>query len=204
MIPPDLKFEKNYWQKGLKYIAGIDEVGRGSWAGPLVAAGVILPVSFKIPQGFADSKQLTSKTRQIFSKFIISQAVSFSIAEISSKQINTFGITKATQIVFRKIARNLNPSPDYLLIDAFYIKYFPKKKQLAIKSGDKKSASIAAASIIAKVYRDNLMTKYAAKFPKYGFEKHKGYGTKYHQQSIKSYGFTKIHRTSFNLDYLFA
>lgn len=202
MILPDLNFEKNYWQKGFKYIAGIDEVGRGSWAGPLVAAGVILPSDFEVPQGFADSKQLTSKKRDIFCKLIESQAVSFTIAEISNNKINIFGIAKATQIVFRKIVRNLNPAPNYLLIDAFHIKYFPKKKQLAIKYGDKKSATIAAASIIAKVYRDNLMTKFAQKFPKYSFEKNKGYGTKFHQQSIKSYGFTKIHRTSFNLDYL--
>lgn len=204
MVLPTLDIEKSLWSKGYKFIIGIDEVGRGSWAGPLVVGGVILPPNFTIPKGLADSKLVPSKKREELAKIIKKTALSAATVEIQAPHIDKIGISRATQEAFRKIARIAIPAPDFHLIDAFYIKYFAKKYQMAVKDGDKVSASIAAASIVAKVYRDNLMKKLHAKYPNYGFEKHKGYGTKMHQEAIKQYGFSKIHRTSYNLQFLSA
>lgn len=202
MIPPNLSYEISLLQKGHKYIAGIDEVGRGSWAGPVIAAAVILPQNFTIPKKFGDSKQLKPLYRKQLSEFIKNQALSYYISEISVAKINRHGIGKASQMAFRKCLKELAIQPDFILIDAFYIKHVNRRNQLAIKKGDEKSATIAAASIIAKVYRDNLMKKLSKKYHQYSFGKHKGYGTKLHQEAIKNYGFTKIHRTSYNLNFL--
>ncbi|KKR78124.1 MAG: ribonuclease HII [Candidatus Curtissbacteria bacterium GW2011_GWA1_40_9] len=203
MFFPNLTAEKNLWSKGLPNVVGIDEVGRGSWAGPLVAAGVILPRNFKIPDGFGDSKQISAKLRLEFSGLLKTTAVCYSIVEIRHTIINKVGIGTATQIAFRKIVKQLNPPADFILVDAFHIKYLPQSKQAAIKHGDQISASIAAASIIAKVYRDKLMKNLSTKYPAYGFQSNKGYGTKMHQGAIQKYGFCNIHRTSYNLNYLF-
>lgn len=202
MILPTLDLEKSLWQKGYQFIAGIDEVGRGSWAGPLVAAGVILPPNFIMPDGLADSKQVKPQKRSKLAKYIKDAAIATYIAQIPAKAIDKFGIAKATDCAFRQIARKLSPVPQFCLIDAFHIKYFSQKKQMAVADGDKVCASIAAASIIAKVYRDNLMKRLHTSYPKYGFSKHKGYGTKLHQEAIRKYGFCKLHRTSYNLDFL--
>ncbi|MDP2632642.1 MAG: ribonuclease HII [Candidatus Curtissbacteria bacterium] len=204
MILPTLNIENTLWQKGHKYIVGIDEVGRGSWAGPLVAAGVILPQDFQIPLGLADSKLIKPQTRNKLSDIIKKTALGYYIAEISSYEIDKIGVGKATFVAFRKIFRSISPQADFCVIDAFHIKYLDRKKQMAIASGDKICASISAASIIAKVYRDNLMKSLHFKYPNYGFGKHKGYGTQAHQEAIRKYGFTKIHRSSYNLNYLFA
>ncbi|MCR4324790.1 MAG: ribonuclease HII [Candidatus Curtissbacteria bacterium] len=203
MVLPTLDLENNLWQKGFKYVAGIDEVGRGSWAGPLVVASVILPTNFQIPTGLADSKLVKPQLRQKLSKIIIKSALATTIVEISSKDVDKFGVGKATHAAFRKAVKDINPNPDYCLIDAFYIKSFSKKKQSAVKNGDKICASIAAASIIAKVYRDRLMKRLHFKYPLYGFGKHKGYGTPSHQEAIKKYGLSNIHRASYNLEFLF-
>lgn len=204
MILPTLEIETSLWQKGHKYIVGIDEVGRGSWAGPLVAAGVILPTDFVIPTGLADSKLVKPQMRDKLSQIIKRSAVGFYIAEVSVRQIDKIGVGAATFVAFRKIVHHISPQADFCIVDAFHVKYLNRKKQLAVKNGDKISASIAAASIIAKVYRDKLMKRLHFQFPDYGFGKHKGYGTKFHQEAIKKYGFCKIHRTSYNLDFLFA
>ena len=202
MVLPDLSEEKSLWQKGITNIVGIDEVGRGSWAGPLVAAGVVLPPNFIIPKYLADSKLLTYQKRLELDKILRKGASAFCITEVSHRVINKVGIGKATQIAFRKIVNSITPRPQYCLVDAFHIRYLAKIKQKAIKHGDMTCASIAAASIIAKVYRDNLMEKMSLKFPNYGFEKHKGYGTKEHQTAIQTYGFSTYHRTSYNLNFL--
>lgn len=202
MTAPTLEFELSLWRRGYRYIVGIDEVGRGSWAGPLVAAGVILPQDFKIPDGLADSKQVKPRVRLKLAKYIRQTAVSTYIAEISPTKIDKFGIAKATADAFREIARKLTPTPDFCLIDAFHIKYFQKRKQMAIAGGDRICASIAAASIVAKVWRDNLMRRLNRQYPQYGFGKHKGYGTAMHQEAIKKYGLLQVHRKSYNLGFL--
>ena len=202
MIVPSLDEEKALWKKGYKYIAGIDEVGRGSWAGPVVAAAVILSQNFHIPENFADSKQVRPRFREILARLIKEKAMSWAIAEIPVSTINRLGIGKSTQIAFRKCLKQLPKKGDFVIVDAFHIKHVSSKNQKAIKKGDQKSATIAAASIIAKVHRDSQMRKLSKKYPMYGFGKHKGYGTKRHQEAIRKFGFTKIHRTSYNLGYL--
>ncbi|MEK7581164.1 MAG: ribonuclease HII [Patescibacteria group bacterium] len=204
MVLPTLKVEKSLWKKGLANVVGIDEVGRGSWAGPLVAAGVILPKNFIAPKNFADSKQISLTLRTQFDKFIRQQAKCVAVAEISHTTINKIGVGIANQMAFRKVLKLLAIPADFVLVDAFHIKYLAKSAQNPIKHGDQLVTSIAAASIVAKVYRDNLMQGLAQSFPKYGFEKHKGYGTKIHQEAIQKYGFCRIHRVNYNLNFLFT
>jgi ribonuclease HII len=203
MILPSLKVEKTLWKKGLNYVAGIDEVGRGSWAGPLVAAGVILPKTFQLPQNLRDSKQLTQNQREELDVSIRKSAIDYSVVEISHSTIIKIGLASANQVAFKNILKKLHPNPDFAIIDGFPVKNFSTSKQMAIKFGDAKCATIAAASIIAKVYRDKLMEKLSIIYPKYGFEKHKGYGTKIHQDAIQKYGFCNIHRVNYNLNFLF-
>ncbi|OGE07752.1 ribonuclease HII [Candidatus Curtissbacteria bacterium RIFCSPLOWO2_02_41_11] len=202
MIEPSLDVEKSLWKRGYKHIAGIDEVGRGSWAGSVVAAAVILPHDFKIPENFGDSKQLKPRPREKMAKIIKEIAISWSIAEVPVLIINRLGIGWATQMAFRKSLKGLHKKADFVIVDAFHIKHVNRKNQKAIKKGDQKCATVAAASIIAKVYRDSLMKKLSKKYPLYGFGKHKGYGTRNHQEAIKKFGFCQIHRTSYNLNYL--
>ena len=201
---PNFSFEKRLRSRGFLKIAGIDEVGRGSWAGPLVAAGVILADNFDLPQGFSESKSISPLKRVEFAYLIKKMAISISIAEVQASVIDKIGISEATDKAFSLVAKRLNPHPDFFLLDAFNIKHFPKKKQLAIVKGDKKSVSIATASIIAKIHRDNLMVKLSKAYPQYGFSRHKGYGTQLHQEAIRGYGFTKIHRTSYHLSFLIS
>lgn len=199
MITSTLRLEKSLWKEGFRYIAGLDEVGRGCFAGPVVVGAVIFPKDFKIVDGLADSKLLRSRQRERLAKSIKEQALAWSVAETSVAIINRLGIGKATQMAFRKAIKSLEKSPDFIFIDAFYIKHLNRKRQKAVRDGDKICASISAASIIAKVYRDRLMRRLAKKYPKYGFAKHKGYGTKFHQEAIRKYGLSRIHRKSFNL-----
>jgi len=204
VVKPTLDLEFSLWEKGYLKVCGIDEVGRGSWAGPLVVAGVILPQDFIIPKDLRDSKLASAKQREYLSEIIIKTSRAFSIVEISSFQIDKLGLTEATNIAFRKVLNTIIPKPDFTLIDAFYIKHISRKRQQAVKDGDKICASIAAASIVAKVYRDNLMKKLHFTYPKYGFDRHVGYGTKFHQAAIIKNGLSKIHRKSYNLDFLYS
>jgi len=204
MFTPTLDEEKKLWRRGFSNIVGVDEVGRGSWAGPLVVGACILPKKFQIPDGFGDSKQVKPMARRRLAQVIRDQAKAWSIAEISVSKINKLGLAKVTHMAFRKALASLEPRADFVLVDAFYIRHVSRKNQKPIVGGDQKSASIAAASIIAKVYRDNLMKKLGRKYPQYGFGKHKGYGTERHQQAIKEHGLSRIHRKSFNFSFLFA
>ncbi len=199
MITPTLRLEKSLWKKGFHYIAGLDEVGRGSFAGPVVTGAVIFPKNFQVIDGLADSKLLKPRHRERLTTIIKEQALAWSVVEISVTIINKIGIGKATQMAFRKSLKHLLKAPDFILIDAFSIKHLNRKRQMPVKDGDKICASIAAASIIAKVHRDRLMKKLHKKYPEYGFAKHKGYGTKLHQEAIKKYGLSRIHRKSFDL-----
>lgn len=202
MITASLKIENSLWHSGFKNILGIDEVGRGSWAGPLVVAGVILPQNIKLPTNLADSKKLTAKGRESLSAQIKKVANFTTIAEVSHTVINQSGLSYAISLAFKKITDDAKSITDFYLIDAFNIKNIDPGRQLAIKKGDEISASIAAASIVAKVYRDNLMQSLSTKYPNYNFAKNKGYGTRDHQHAIRSNGFCQIHRTGFNLKYL--
>ena len=199
MIFPTRNIEKSLWRKDYHYIAGVDEVGRGSFAGPVWVGAVIFPKDFQIIEGLADSKLLKPRQRDQLELRIKNQALSWAVSEVSVTKINKFGIGKATQMAFRKALRLLSVQADFILIDAFYVKHLNRKRQKAVKNGDKICASIAAASVIAKVHRDRLMKKLHRKFPQYGFGKHKGYGTKAHQEAIRKNGLSRVHRKSFNL-----
>jgi len=210
---PDFKYEKESWKKGFTNVAGIDEVGRGCFAGAIVAGCVVFDKNtistFKdtVLQGsrkiiINDSKQLTSKQREAADKWIRKNAFAFGIGQASVAQINRVGIKKAWEIAFRKAIKDCGVSVEYLLIDAFYIPYVKglrRKNQRAIIKGDSKSVSIAAASIIAKVYRDRLMISLSkqAKYKKYKWGSNKGYGTREHRNAIKKYGVSNQHRRAF-------
>lgn len=199
MIFPTLDIEKKLWKSGYSLICGIDEVGRGCFAGPVCVGAVIFPKDCEIIDGVADSKLLKPRQREKLAEAIKKCAIAYSVAEIGVSVINKVGIGKATQMAYRLAVKLLDKRVDFVLIDAFYIKHLSRKRQKAVKDGDTICASISAASIIAKVYRDRLMRKLSKAYPQYGFSKHKGYGTKKHQEAIKKYGLSKVHRKSFNL-----
>lgn len=199
MILPTLDLERKLWKRGYRYVCGLDEVGRGSFAGSVVVGAVVFTKDCVIPEGIADSKLLKPRQRERITGEIKKSASCWAVGEVSVSVINKVGIGRATQMAFRKSLRMLSVQADFVLIDAFYIKHLNRKRQKAIRNGDKLCTSIAAASIIAKVHRDKLMKKLHRKYPKYGFAKHKGYGTKVHQEAIKKYGLCKVHRMSFNL-----
>jgi ribonuclease HII len=229
---PDFRFERRVARKGYKFIAGVDEVGKGCFAGPIVAGCVIFPQSlglpasrhpFIIPGGIVinDSKKMRPRQREKAAVWIKENAASWGIGEVGAGKINSLGMAKATKAAFRKSVsearKRLGKPIDFLLSDAYFISYVPglparrrkdkkgrfyKKangRQLAIINGDEKSVSIAAASIVAKVYRDNLMLKLSKrpKYKKYGWGRNKGYGTREHQRAIKKYGITRQHRRAF-------
>ena len=194
---PSFKFEKLLWDKGLEFIAGIDEVGKGAFAGPVVTAAVVLPKNFKI-NGIKDSKLLNFKKRKVLSEYIRENASYFVISKVNVNYINKFGIGKATEKAFLNCINKLNKF-DFLLVDGYKIKKYNSDNQIGIIHGDSLSVSIAAASIIAKDYRDKLMIKLHKKYPEYNFLENKGYGTKKHIKAIGKFGLISEHRTSFKL-----
>jgi ribonuclease HII len=188
-------FEKKAFQKGFSKIAGIDEAGRGPLAGPVVSAAVILPVPFQVP-GVIDSKKLTPKKRYHLYEKIYDKAVSIGIGIIDSVEIDRINILQAALAAMAAAVENLSPQPEFLLIDGTFSISSPLPQE-AIPKGDTLSISIAAASIIAKVTRDNLMERYHQDYPQFGFSKHKGYPTKSHKEAIRQFGCCHIHRKSF-------
>ncbi|MBX4205722.1 ribonuclease HII [Candidatus Microgenomates bacterium] len=208
---PHFSFERRVDKKGFNLIAGVDEVGRGCFAGPVVAGCVIFSSDYirsvKIVEVLInDSKKMSSKQRELSDKWIKSNCISWGLGEASVSTINKIGIKKATEMAFRKAIvdanKKLEKSIEFLLIDAFYAPYVKglrRKNQMPIVKGDSQSISIAAASIIAKVYRDNLMVKLGMNqnYKKYGWFHNKGYGTKIHRQAILENGVTKYHRKQF-------
>ena len=187
------KYEKEYAQ--YTYICGIDEVGRGPLAGPVVAGAVILPKDCDILY-INDSKQLSEKKREELYDVITKEAVAWAVGYASPERIDEINILQATYEAMREAIGKLSPAPDLLLNDAVTI---PEVviPQVTIIKGDAKSVSIAAASILAKVTRDHMMAEYDSLYPQYGFAKHKGYGTKAHLDAIREYGMCPIHRRSF-------
>ncbi|MFC1687232.1 ribonuclease HII [Patescibacteria group bacterium] len=194
MKQPHTLEEGRLRKKGCTLIAGSDEAGRGAWAGPLVAAAVILPSRHSI-HGIKDSKQLSPSTREKLYVEIISQAKAWAVYSVLPRTIDRHGISYANKKAISQAIRKLAITPHALLIDAFAI---PSSVPMrAIIKGDEKVQSIAAASIIAKVTRDRLMVSYHRRFPLYGFHIHKGYGTHSHQLSLQKHGACPLHRRSF-------
>jgi len=203
---PHFLFEKKLCKKGYKLVAGVDEVGRGCFAGPVVAGCVVFASYLETPKGVKidDSKKLTPKRREVAEKWIKKNALAWGIGQAPAGLINKIGMGKATKVAFRRaIARVQKKTQiEFLLIDAFYIPWvrgLRRKNQKAIIDGDEKSISIAAASIVAKVYRDKLMRAISRnpRYKKYGWETNKGYGTKAHQAAILKLGLTRYHRRAF-------
>jgi ribonuclease HII len=191
----EMKTYENKWRaKGYEMIAGVDEVGRGPLAGPVVAAAVILPESFLLP-GIDDSKKLSEKKREEFKGIICKEALAVSVAFIHAEEIDRINIYESTKKAMLSAIANLEPNPDFLLIDA--MKLDTPFGYEAIIKGDAKSVSIAAASIVAKVARDTFMKDVAKTYPHYRFEQNMGYGTKDHIEAIEVYGITPFHRKSF-------
>ena len=189
------EIENEQRKKGYKYIAGVDEAGRGPLAGPVYAAAVILPEGMLI-EGINDSKKLSEKKREELFDVICEKASAYCIAEVSHTRIDEINILNATFEAMNKAVNGLNIRPDYVLIDGNRIKGMEIPHETVVK-GDAKSISIAAASILAKVSRDRVMYEMAKQYPLYGFDKHKGYGTKAHCDAILKYGACEIHRRSF-------
>jgi ribonuclease HII len=188
-------FEKKAFASGFNRIAGIDEVGRGPLAGPVVAAAVILPAGFPISE-VIDSKKLTPRKRDRLYETIYAHAVSIGIGIVDSIEIDRINILQASLLAMAMSAKNLIPFPDFLLIDGKF-PIFYSIPQTPIIGGDGLSISIAAASIVAKVTRDRLMERYHDDYPEFGFARHKGYPTKAHKAAIKRFGPCLIHRRTF-------
>ncbi len=189
------QYENQAFQEGFQLIAGLDEVGRGCIAGPVVSAAVILPHGFFLP-GVDDSKKLTPAKRQALVEDIKQQSVAWAVAWLFPPLLDRINILNATREAMKLAVRQLCPQPDLLLIDALTLKEMPIS-QLAIVKGDSLSVSIACASILAKVERDRTMEALDSLYPGYGFAKHKGYATREHLQSLHRLGAAAIHRSSF-------
>lgn len=196
---PNLNEEKKLWNKKYKRVVGLDEAGRGPLAGPVVAAVVlVLNPKYKIQNsGIKDSKKLSQKKREkIYKEIIKDKNIKWGIGKVSEKVIDKINILEATKLAMEKAVAKLDKKPDYLILDGNF-KINSKVPQKPIVKADKKVFSCAAASILAKVTRDRIMDKFHRKYPKYKFDKHKGYPTKYHKKTLKKYGPCKIHRKSF-------
>lgn len=189
------EFEREYAEKGYKMICGVDEAGRGPLAGPVCAAAVILPFGADIP-GLNDSKKVSAVKREKLYELITDSAISYGVAMVSQEVIDHINILNATYLAMNEAIAKLDVSPDISFIDgnrSAGIKY----NNICIVGGDGKSASVAAASILAKVTRDRFMLEAAKEYPQYLFEKHKGYGTKLHFEKIREFGPCPLHRKTF-------
>lgn len=189
------RFERHARSQGYQLIAGVDEAGRGPLAGPVVAAAVILHPDRPIA-GVNDSKKLTERQRELLFDRIMAEALAIGIGSASPEQIDRINILQATRQAMLEAVQHLSPQPDILLIDGITTIASPLQQQ-TIKQGDSRSASIAAASIIAKVTRDRLMLDYDNLYPQYGFSRHKGYGSAAHLAALRQHGPCPIHRLSF-------
>ncbi len=196
---PDLSLEQAAWAEGYRLVAGIDEVGRGAWAGPVAAAAVVFPSNCPDLQqrldGVRDSKTLSPRQRERLFEIIQREAVAIGVGMIGPEVIVRDGITAANRGAMAQSIQALRPEirPDFLLIDHVRLPQLGTP-QKSIRKGDEQSFSIAAASIIAKVTRDRLMTQMAQTYPGYGFERHKGYGTRVHWQALQRHGIAPVHR----------
>jgi len=188
-------FEKMYYHRGYQRIAGVDEVGRGPLAGPVVASAVILPKD-GIGQTIFDSKKISSKKREDLYELILSKALGVGIGKVGQEEIDLINIYQATLKAMALAVQSLPIPPDFILIDGLQGFNLPLP-QKPIRKGDQLSSSIAAASIVAKVTRDRMMLEYHQKYPQYNFAKNKGYGTKEHRRAIEKFGVCELHRKTF-------
>ncbi len=194
----DYIYENEAHENGFAIVCGTDEAGRGPLAGSVYAAAVILPDGLYI-EGLNDSKKLTEKKREKLFEIIKSEAVSYGIAYATAAEIDELNILNAALLAMRRAIEMLDPKPDFVLVDGNQTRGFTIPAKAVVK-GDAVSPSIAAASILAKVSRDRSCLELDAKYPEYGFAKHKGYPTKEHYEAIKKYGITHEHRKSFRLE----
>lgn len=189
------EFEEKYYDQGFRYVCGVDEAGRGPLAGPVCAAAVILPPHIDIP-GLNDSKKLSDKRRRELLPIIKDAAIAYGIAFADEKEIDEINILQATFLAMERAVSQLSVNPDILLIDGNREKDFGTPVETIVK-GDSRSASIAAASVLAKVTRDDYLLQMAEQYPEYGFEIHKGYGTKAHYSALEKFGPCPLHRMTF-------
>ena len=190
-----LKYERELLSRGYKYICGVDEVGRGPLAGPVVCAAVIMPFD-DIIEGVDDSKKLSAKKREELASLIEKKSVALNICLVDPEKIDEINILEATKLCMKNAVEGLKIKPDFVITDG-NMKLDIDMEQASIVKGDALSYTIGSASIAAKVYRDKLMDGYAGIYPQYGFEKHKGYGTSAHIDAIKTNGLCPVHRRSF-------
>ncbi|MBW6474630.1 MAG: ribonuclease HII [Anaerolineaceae bacterium] len=196
---PNLTFERKLWEDNQQWIAGLDEAGRGAWAGPVVAAVVIFPQVTNLEQylwGVRDSKQMNVHQREYWAEIIRELAQAWGVGSAEHFEIDLLGILPATRLAMQRALGQLSATPDHLLIDALLLPDL-NLTQTALIKGDQRSLSIAAASILAKTTRDALMRQEDDSYPVYGFSRHKGYGTRFHRQALTENGPCAIHRMSF-------
>ena len=201
LIPaaPDLQWERALWETGFEHVVGIDEAGRGAWAGPVTAAAVVFPQFFIPPATAAlirDSKQLSPEKRKALEPLIKQLALAWAVGSATSGEIDAYGILPATRLAMTRAMDQLRITPQHLLIDALFLPEIPCGQTALIK-GDQRALSIAAASILAKTARDRWMEELALEIPGYAFERNKGYGTRVHQTALNSQGPCPAHRVSY-------
>jgi ribonuclease HII len=199
-LDPDLTAEAALHLGGFRHVAGVDEAGRGAWAGPLVAAAVILPEPQLLPPGFLDgvrdSKLCTPALRETLFGSVVAGARAVGVGSVAADEIDLIGLTAANELAMVRAVRSLTLAPDFLLVDCFTLRSIDTP-QRGIVQGDRHCLSIAAASIVAKVYRDAWLAALAEPHPAYGFERHRGYGVGDHRKAIGDHGVTPIHRLSY-------
>lgn len=192
---PSQSRELRLAEAGYSIVCGVDEAGRGAWAGPVVAAAVVMPLKPRL-KGVNDSKQISKRKREELAQRIRERAVYSSVAFVPAHQIDSIGIARANELAMKHAIEQLGARAEFALLDAFAVQGL-NIEQEAIIRGDSKVYSIAAASILAKVARDNMMIDFAQTYPEYGFDKHKGYGTAAHRKALMKHGVTPLHRKSF-------
>jgi len=190
-----LRFERRLRAQGFDKIAGVDEAGRGAWAGPMVAAAVILPANFDL-EGIGDSKVLTAKQRDVCFERISREALAVAVCKAMPSRIDSRGLHRSNLALLREAIQRLPMDPEYVLCDGWPLSNV-RQPHLSIKKGDAVTASVAAASIVAKVRRDRMMERYHRRFPEFGFDRNRGYGTAEHREVLNRLGPTPIHRLSF-------
>lgn len=200
---PSFEFEQQYWNQGVSLVAGLDEVGVGAWAGPVCAGAVIWLPSPQVGRGaggevvIRDSKLLSPQQREKAAVWIRANTLAWAVGEASVEEIFELNILQAARLAMKRAVEQLAQQPEVLIVDGRGENIHPTIPSTSIVKGDQKSFSIAAASILAKVHRDNLMVELGREHPQYGFESHKGYGAKQHQEALRKFGVTAHHRAAY-------